>query len=144
MKKTINSIVVLSTLFLFSSFTGIETHIGEWKGKDSKGTQGVMILEKSNHAIFKVRDRILGGENFEINGTRAECKYEIDYTKNPIWLDIIILDKSKKIELGRLKGIVKFISDTKMLYRTDFEGGRYTEFDASDKNDTMLFEKVEK
>jgi hypothetical protein len=119
-----------------------EKHIGEWKG-ESKGEVGSLILDKTKHAVLVIGNEVIGGDDFVIQGDKqGVCKYEIDYSKNPIWLDIVIYEKGKSEELGRLKGIVRFLTDSKMEYRIGFEGKRFENFDPEDQENTIVLDKV--
>ncbi len=76
-----------------------------------------------------------------MQGKQAEWKYEI-YSKNPHWLDIVIYEKGKRIETGRLKGIVRFITDNNIEYRLSFDDNRFDNFDADDKVNTIVLDKI--
>lgn len=144
MRKATLISLTFAIALMFSCSTKTEKHIGEWKGTDNNGTTTILTLDKTSHATLKSNNEMIGGDNFEISGMKVECKYEMDYTKNPMWLDIVLIDIAQKQEKGRLKGIVKFITDTKMELRLNTEGNRFDSFDAKDKTNTMLFEKVVK
>jgi hypothetical protein len=77
-------------------------------------------------------------------GVKGECKYEIDYSKNPIWFDVVIYEQGKTEEMGRIKGIIQFITDNKMQYRMtlSFGGDRFDKFDTEDKQSTIVLDKV--
>jgi len=115
--------------------------IGEWKGSDNEQV-GSMILDNTNHAVIVVGNQVMGGKDFEINGVKAECKYVVDFTKDPIWLDIVIYEVGKTEEISRMKGIVKFITDNKIEYRLNFEGDRFDKFDPEDTENTMVLDRV--
>ena len=119
-----------------------ERHIGEWKGTDNSGKLTSLILDKSNHAVLVFGNQVIGGKEFELKKIKAECKYDIDYSKNPIWLDLVIYEQGKTQELGRLKGIVRFITDNKIEYRLNFAGERFDKFDPEDKESTIVLDKV--
>lgn len=142
--RTFKAILLLSiTVILFSCSNEKQRHIGEWKGTD-KGQTGTLILDKTNHAVMVVGNRVIGGNEFEIDSTKLECKYEIDYSKDPIWLDIIIAEKGKP-EKGRLKGIIRFITNDKIEYRRNIGAGdRFDNFDTMDKENTLVMERVKK
>lgn len=139
----IQTILVIAVFFILQSFSNPnERHIGEWKGIDHTGMVSSLILDKSNNAILVQGNRVLGGKDFEMNGMKLECKYEIDYSKRPVWLDIIIYKSGTTQEKTRFKGIVQFITDTKIQYRVNFNDGRYSKFDMLDKENTIVFDKV--
>jgi hypothetical protein len=139
----ISEIIVVATIIsLVNCSSENNRHIGEWKGTDNTGKTVILILNKTNHAVLVLDNQVLGGEEFEINGIKAECKYEIDYSKNPIWLDLVALEKGKAQEKGRFKGIVKFITDHKIEYRVNFSGERFDKFDPEDKENTIVLDKT--
>ena len=129
--KNIKSLLIIATIFILQSCsTPNERHIGEWKGTD-EGKTVSLILDKSNYAVFVSDNQVIGGKDFQIakelpfwslsiflrNVIGFECKYEIDYSKNPILLDLVIYEQGKTQEKGRLKGIIRFITDNKIEYR---------------------------
>lgn len=121
-------------------------HIGAWKGEHT-GEIGMLILEKSNNAVLVIDNQVLGGEDFEINGVKHNLKYEIDYMKEPIWLDLIIYTQGhQEEEVKRLKGIIRFITDKKIEYRVNFNPAdeRFKKFDPEDKENTIVLDKVTK
>ncbi|ESU19844.1 hypothetical protein FEDK69T_31000 [Flavobacterium enshiense DK69] len=137
-------ILIIATLF-FGCSNSNQKHIGEWTGTD-KGEKGSLILNEGNSAVFVIGNQVLGGKNFEINGVKASLEYEIDYSKNPIWLDLVLYEKEQKIEKGRMRGIVRFLTDTKMEYRVSFNpfSDRFTKFDSEDKENTIVLDKMSK
>jgi|ERR1035437_6737558 hypothetical protein len=115
---------------------------GEWKGTDNTGTEVTMILDKTNHATFIGKNQVLGGD-IEKDGIQFECVYDIDYTKNPIWLDIAARKKGEQEERVVMKGIVRFITDSKIEYRSSsYLRDRFKKFDFNDKENTIVFDKV--
>jgi hypothetical protein len=141
MCRFLKFIVLIVAVFLLQSFSNHnEKHIGEWKGED-----GSLTLDKQNYVVFMIEDQVFGGESFIVEGQKGKCKYEIDYSKNPIWLDIVVYEvyeQAKEEEIGRFKGIVRFLSDTRMEYRLSFDGNRYDDFDPDDDEDTIILDKV--
>ena len=133
---------MFSLIFSLISCSQSKKHIGEWKGTDEKGKVGSLILNESSHVILVMGNQVIGGKDFEIDGIKAECKYEINYKKDPIWLDIVF--SKEGAESGRMKGIIRFISDTKMEYRLSFDTSRFEKFDPTDKLNTIVLDKVAK
>jgi hypothetical protein len=144
--KTLKHFLFLPLLSILVMVTAFSIppgkHVGTWKGEDSKEKIGSLVLDSSGYAMLLVDGETLGGKNFEMNGIGAECKYEIDYSKDPVWLDIAIYNKESHHEMSRLKGIIKFISNDKIMYRINFEGERYTRFDPNDKENTIILNRV--
>ena len=92
-------------------------HIGEWKGTN-RGHQISLILDNTNHAVIIMDNKAWGGKEFVQEGKTLECKYEIDYSINPMSLDFVIYDKADGLEMDRIKTTIKFITDTKIEYTT--------------------------
>ena len=132
-------------LVLLNSCNNSNKHIGEWIIED-RGTKGYLILDANKNVTFSVDNYIVGGDNFEIDGNKTSIKYEIDYSKNPIWIDFIFyVTKNGTSETKNLswKGIMRFISDDKMEIRMDRKGNseRFTGFNPEDQQNTMVFIK---
>jgi hypothetical protein len=143
MKKTTNRLIFyLSVILTLGACSGPSSKlVGEWKGNDNRGKKNVVIFKNDNIAEWISENTILGGEHFEIEGEKAELKYEVDYSKDPIWLDLVIYRNGIPLEDKRIKGIVRFPSDTRMEWRIGMEN-RYITFDSRDMNSTMLLDKV--
>ena len=72
-----------------------------------------------------------------------EGHYKIDYSKNPIRLDIFGLDKKSKKEIKRLKCIIEFINDNQMKLRINFsDTARFETFDENDGTNTIMLNKI--
>lgn len=143
--KQIKSLFLILSVLILCSCTRINNNIvGIWKG-ESKGVKGSLVLDRTNHAILVYNDLHLGGENFITrDGKKVECMYEIDLSKSPIWLDIVIYDRDINEEMKRLKGIVRFLNKNKIEYRVDFNGSRFDDFDSEDTRVTIIFNRVMK
>ncbi|HEY5123832.1 MAG TPA: hypothetical protein VIK14_08875, partial [Ignavibacteria bacterium] len=136
-------LIVAASFSLIGCSSQNNRHIGEWRGTD-KGKTGSLILDKTGHAIFVMDNQVFGGNNFEINGVKAELRYEIDYAKEPIWLDLVAFEKGIDAEKGRMKGIIRFLTDTKIEYRLQFDlsAERFKLFDSEDKENTIVLNKI--
>ena len=137
-------LILILTIVIFGCSNSNQKHIGEWTCSDNTGETGSLILNKGNSAVFIVGNQVLGGDNFEINGVKATLKYEIDYSKDPIWLDLVIYEEGQKQETVRAKGIIRFLTNNKMEYRFKPEPSvdRFTKFDSEDKENTIVLDKV--
>lgn len=145
-EKMIKHVLILAFIIvLMGCSNSDQKHIGEWTGSDKEG-KGSLILDKGNSAIFVFGNQVLGGDNFEINGVKATLNYEIDYSKDPIWLDLVIYAEGQNQEMARLKGIIRFLTNTKMEYRLNFNpsADRFTKFSNEDNNNTIVLDKVTK
>jgi hypothetical protein len=119
--------------------------IGEWIGTDNAWDRGGFIFEASHYAYIKVNKVLNGGENYNIKGVMCEMKYEVDSTKSPIWLDLVIYKKDTHKEIQRMKGILRFISNNKIEIRIGDD--RFDHFRTKDEKDdgtAMTLTKVEK
>ena len=141
------SLLLISVILILQSCSNTnERHIGEWKNIDQRsGRSSSLILDKSNHAVIVVDNQVIGGNEFMVKGVKGECKYEIDYSKNPIRLDLVVYEQGKTQEKGRIKGIIRFITAKKIEYRINFVvgGERFDTFDSEDRRSTFVFDKVE-
>ena len=113
-------------------------HIGKWEGTDNTGKTAAIIFDKDGYASLNMDGEVLGGKR----DTEPIVKYEFDYSKKPIWLDLILCDISGK-EKARMKSIVKFMADDRMVWQTgdDFTK-RPAAFDESDKENTVVLKRV--
>ena len=123
-KKSVVLLYILWTLF-FISCSNLKTkkHIGFWETQNS--LEEKMVWEfTENHFTF-------------YDGTSlVEGKYFIDYSKNPIWLDIKMADgKYEKLS----KTIIEFIDKDKMKIYASFDEERPIKFDNDDR--VIIFQK---
>ncbi|HEV8080259.1 MAG TPA: hypothetical protein VGP43_06080 [Chitinophagaceae bacterium] len=117
---------------------------GEWNGTDYTGASVTLILDKTGHATIVGKNQVLGGD-IEKDGMQLECIYEIDHTKNPIWLDISIRKKGEEDSKAIMKGIVRFITESKIEYRySDYRSERFKTFNFKDTKNTIVFDKATK
>lgn len=136
------SIIALTALVLCCFTADNKKHIGEWKG-ESMGQVGSLILDNANYAVIVVNNQKLGGDSFTFeSGKKGVCKYEIDYSKNPIWLDIVMYEQGNAKEVGRIRGIARFLTADRMEYRINLEGNRFENFDPEDKLYTIILDRV--
>ena len=150
MKKS-QWIISLFSIFLgiaicsCSSNTENEKHIGEWEGV-SEGKMVNMVLDESMNAIMSGDGQeTIGGDDYYVKeGLRGFCKYEIDYSKNPIWLDIVLSDEdpNSNIEV-KLIGIIRFLAEDKIEYRMSppFSKDRFGDFNEKGEGVTMFLVK---
>jgi len=143
MKGTYISILFFTLVFIFTGCSNNEDKIvGEWSGLD-RGEVFKLILDKNKEATLVSNNLVLGGKDFIVKGIKAQMRYEINYSKEPIWLDLIVYRNDKE-ETTTIKGIVKFITDTKIQYRLNLtpNGERFDGFDVEDKSNTIVLDKV--
>lgn len=114
--------------------------VGEWIGTDYWQNKSEFIFTSDKRVSMTIEGKKIGGENFEINGVKAELLYEIDETKEPSWIDLIALEKDKKVEKGRILGIIKFNDENNFEILLNLKGGdRSINFD---KNNEQLIIKM--
>jgi len=148
MKKSqwiISLLSILLGIAIFSCSSANKKHIGEWEGV-SEGEMVNLVLDESMNAIMSGDGQeTLGGDDFYLqDGVKGFCKYEIDYSKNPIWLDIILSDENSNTEV-KLLGIIRFLADNKIEYRMSppFSTDRFDDFDQKGAGVTTFLEKVD-
>ena len=100
--------------------------IGVWKGTDHKGITAAFVFHKDKKA-----EMVQGNIIFDGKSVGGIVTWELDDTKNPINLDLVMtVDGQTK----RLPMIIQFISNSKIQIRKgDNLTIRPTEFSASDK-----------
>ena len=92
--------------------------IGEWK-IDAYQSEDELIFDKDNDLMLVQYGRIEDGVKKE-DGTKIKFRYEMDCSRNPIWLDFVGQNFGKDGQfLGekREKGIMRFLTDTKLQVR---------------------------
>lgn len=138
MKKIILLFITTLTLMSFNKVTNSEFSIvGKWQGQDENET-GYIIFQKDGYAYFDFQGLIMGGEEFVIKGQKASMTYEVDYSKTPMTIDLIV----KKIESGEIKKllcIAEIINENQIKLQIDFNDNRPTEFN---ENDSLIFNRV--
>jgi hypothetical protein len=120
-------LLALSFLLIQCGRTKQTQHIGEWSGVDSTGAVGNFVFEKNGTGKMTVGD------------TFATCKYEIDYSKRPIWLGVILTQNGQEV---RIKMIVEFLDRNTMRLRTFFDESRPIEFLEKDPKHTIVLSRV--
>ena len=99
-------------------------HIGHWKGFDPVGRRGELILYENGFAFFTAAGRSFGGPKLTQEGALL---YQIDYSKNPIHLDLIGTNEDYN-ELKRIKMILVFPRKNKMRVCTFMDENRPLNF----------------
>ena len=134
------SIKYFLILFLFllteNSCTKKYNFSGKWCG-EAECAQVCMFFNKSDIVKFSIFHTEQGQEK----ETYKFFKYKIDYSKDPVWFDLIPLYTNDDSQ--RTKGIIKFISDTQFKLRIGFNNPkiRFNNFDIKDKETTIVFKK---
>ena len=130
MKKNLLTTLFFLLSILFISCSDQETtrhfdqpHIGKWSGTDLAGTKATIVFSES------------GTGTIEFNNDLYKFMYVIDYSRQPIWLDLIYARENKPF---RAKFILKFIDKNKLKWRTFFNDKRPSEFLPDDSKNTMV------
>ncbi|CAM1339693.1 hypothetical protein [Tenacibaculum aestuarii] len=138
MKKIIVLLIITFTLTSFDkNFKTDFSIVGKWKGEDKKEV-GYIVFKENGYAYFKSQGQTLGGKKFVIDGEKATMSYEVDYTKTPIEIDLVVRTK-KSGEISRLLCIAEKIKENAIKLQFGFNGKRPTEF--NDK-DGIIFQRV--
>lgn len=143
MKRFSISILFFTVAIILTGCSNNEDKIiGEWSGLDKRRVLK-LILDKNGDATLVDNNLVLGGKDFVVRGIKAQMKYEINYSKEPIWLDLVVSKKDTEEKIT-FKGIVKFITDTKIQYRVNLtpNGERFDGFDVEEKSNSIVLDKV--
>lgn len=136
----IKSIVTFLFLVLTcSNLMGQKTTdlVGRWIGADIDNNKSEMFFTEDGFVSFTINKQTFGGKNFTIKGQKADLKYEMDSSKNPIWLDFIGYLSGEIIEKGRLKGIIRFIDEDNADILLNFENVRFDNFTEENNKSTI-------
>lgn len=169
--RTLNLVVANLMAFIMAGCSGPkEPHIGEWTNTNpiSESFQ-LLILNKDNSAIFGMDEMKMGGNNFTSVEEGVEMKmlitYEVDYEKDPVWIDItmypiemqftegsekytpeqkqimeeMILTQGKQ-NPSHSKGIIRFVSDNQIELQVS-DASRPTAFDPDSEDYSLLNRK---
>jgi hypothetical protein len=116
---------------------------GLWKGVDQEDV-GFLSFNEKGFAMLSINNETLGGENFAVNGINAKLTYLVNYSTNPIGLDLILTRLDSNKEVGRLLGIIEFIEDNKLKLRINFDSPtRPANFMPNDNDDSIILERKE-
>lgn len=113
------------------------TIIGRWEGVDRTGKMGAFEFFNNGNVLLVIDGRPLGGP--DTNGS-GSLKYTVDYSKDPIELDIIGADPNGAVS-GKILMIVRFLSTDKIKIRTFFNDIRPENFDNETIDDTILLDR---
>ena len=102
-------------------------HIGVWEDKDFKGTKAIISFKADGIGSIFFNDRL------------CYFKYIIDYSKRPVWLDLLY---SREGNPYRAKVIVKFLDTNRIKWRTFFAENRPEEFIQGDDIYTVILNRL--
>jgi hypothetical protein len=101
-------------------------HVGTWTGLDSTNTKGMVSFRED------------GTGTMEYGGKTYEFMYFFDYSKKPIWLDLIYSREGKPI---RTRLIVRYLDENHFKWYTFFTEVRPASFPASDSGNVMTLSR---
>lgn len=144
-----------------------DPHLGEWTNTNpSPESFHTITFKKDNSATFSMGEMKMGGNHFTVMEEgiemRMQITYEIDYEKNPAWIDITMFPVELKFSEGsekysseqkqileqmvltqgkqnpsRIKGIINFLSENQMELQAS-EMSRPTAFDPDSDDYSLL------
>lgn len=134
-------------LLLIANITGMYAQspsdvVGKWEGTDYDNNPSELIFTEDSFVSFTINGETLGGENFSINGQKADLKYFIDSLKNPFWIDFIVYSRAENIEKGRIKGVLKFIDIDNVQIAISFDGNRTSNFGEDNKESIITMRRI--
>lgn len=111
---------------------------GSWEGTDNTGDQGTFQFQPGGFARILFRGQQLPPPALNV----PTLRYEINASKEPMWLDFVARDAAGK-ELGRIKFIFRMTGPKEMVVRAgDDPAIRPVAFDDADKESTITLKKV--
>ncbi|MCE7996696.1 MAG: hypothetical protein HEP71_32350 [Roseivirga sp.] len=118
--------------------------VGRWFGGsegDTEAEKGYMIFDGNHTTTMIANGETIGGNDYEVEGTKVSLTYAVDETTSPKNFDLIF--KIAGTEFGRMKGIIKFIDeDTFQLHiASEIQDPRPTRLDSGSK-DVATFKRV--
>ena len=135
-------VVIMTVTFCVSKPTLMESNriIGKWVG-ESEGEKGSITFNIDGTALIELEDYILGSND----DYPLILKYEIDYSQSPIYLDFIAYDDEFKYELGRIKGLLNFITAGQIEICINFdEINRPNNFECENKDeDYIILDRIQ-
>jgi len=130
---------LIVTSFLTASFTSPKaTLVGRWRDID-KSQSGFMTFDQEGYVTLETNGEVVGGKNFVVDGVTANMRYETREDTDPMEIDFIVTMTEKETEIGRVRGIYKFLSKRKLMININFDGpDRPVIFDPDDPNQVTL------
>ena len=114
--------LVILLLFISCSSYGqneFQKLIGRWEGIQGRDTLTLVFDTDTVITMSNKNDRIvIGGRDNIRKGKKVRMIYAVDTSQKPFGIDFIIEEIEGKVEQGRMKGIIEFLSDKEI--RIDF------------------------
>lgn len=112
--KLFNYIVITLTIITIGCSNSSKNHIGEWESVIRGNGAMDLVFKNSENIIGTFGFETFGGENYVVDGVKYKVKYEMDYSKKPIWLDIVYYKEENNEETGRIMYLIEFLTENKM------------------------------
>ena len=134
-RKTVLLLLVLvGALLTFCSCKGKESnsrvpmvHVGTWSGVDGANTKGVVTFREN------------GTGTLEFDNSAFDFQYAFDYSKRPVWLDMIYSREGKPF---RARLIAKFPDEDHLHWYTFFTEERPAGFPEGNDENVMKLARV--
>lgn len=113
--------------------------VGEWEGEiKSKPTT---LIFNEDGSYITIKGNKVSSSSEEKDGKSAH--WEVDCSKTPHYIDIVITDEDKQEEIARMKGLWEFLSENKVRFyiAKDMEKALVRP-DAFDENKTVVLTRV--
>lgn len=104
-----------------------QPHIGLWEDIGATDKKTVIVFRENGTGTISFDYQV------------SDLKYVIDYSKKPVWLDLIYSREGKPY---RAKMIVQFLDNNQLKWRTFFNEKRPTEFIPEDSDNTITLSRV--
>ena len=124
--KKIFLLLLITPLLSLKSIDPTTKFIGKWTGED-KDEVGYILFDNEGYATFEIQGKTIGGKEFIMNGKKGKMTFKINRNVKPIEIDFTIT----KLETGEEKTllcIAEFKDDNHMLFASNFDENRPTEF----------------
>jgi hypothetical protein len=102
-------------------------HVGVWSGLDGANMKGVITFREN------------GTGTMEFDKNAYDFEYFFDYSKRPVWLDLIYSREGKPF---RARLIVKFPDDNQLHWYTFFSEERPEKFPEGNEGNVMKLTRV--
>jgi hypothetical protein len=132
------SLLVSCTSVPAKAFVPQRQHlIGKWTGLDHTGKQGAFQFFEDGNIILTIDgSSVCGGESAGL----GRLTYTVDFTREPIELDIIGIDSAGS-EHGTILMIVRFLTPDRIKVRTFFNETRPVNFNDETADDTIVLDR---
>ena len=126
-------LIIIATLCSCTTISNRRNIVGEWQDEDMR-----YVFDNDGYATVYMGEQVMGGSNlFET----SSLKYEIDFTKTPITLDLIYMNKDSGKEHKRMAMIVRFMADDTIQIKTNYNDTRPEVF-KDDDSDVLVLDRV--